>query len=58
MFMHFLKKKFGLTSWGILVPQSGIEHVSPTVEAQIPNHWTAMEFPSLFTFNKYLLDAH
>ena len=25
---------------GVLVPQPGIELVSPAVEAQGPNHWT------------------
>ena len=30
---------------GILVPGPGIEPVSPAVEAQTPNHWTAREFP-------------
>ena len=29
----------------ILVPRPGIEPVSPAVEAQSPNHWTAREFP-------------
>ena len=31
----------------ILVPQPGIELVSPAVEAQSLNHWTAKEVPRL-----------
>ena len=33
-------------SFGILVPQLGIEPGPPAVEAWNPNHWTAREFPS------------
>ena len=32
------------TCW-ILVPQPGIEAMSPAVEAKSPNHWTAREVP-------------
>ena len=37
------------TACGILVPQPGIEPVSPAVEAQSLNHWTARK-PSNATF--------
>ena len=30
---------------GILVPQGGMEAVSPVVEAQSLNHWTTREVP-------------
>ena len=32
-------------AYGILVPQSGMEPIPPTVEAQSPNYWTARELP-------------
>ena len=35
---------------GILVPQPGIEPVSPAMEAWSPNHWTAGEFPLYTVF--------
>ena len=35
---------------GILVPQPGIEPVSPAVEAWSLNHWTTREGPVLFLF--------
>ena len=38
---------------GILVPQPGIELMSPAVEAWSPNHWTAREFPG----KPYVLSA-
>ena len=31
--------------YGILVPQLGIEPISPELEVQSLNHWTAREFP-------------
>ena len=34
---------------GILVPQPGIEPVSPAVEAESPNHWTTREVPGFLT---------
>ena len=45
----FIKKKFGahLAACGILVAQPGIEPAPSAVTAQIPNHWTAREFPKL-----------
>ena len=33
------------TTCGILIPQPGIKPVSPALEAQSPNHWTAKEVP-------------
>ena len=33
---------------GILVPQAGIEPMSPAIEAQSSNHWTATEVPLIF----------
>ena len=33
------------TTCGILVPWPGIEPLTPAVNAQSPNHWTAREFP-------------
>ena len=36
---------------GILVPQPGIEPVSPAMEAQGPNHWTTREAPYLCLFS-------
>ena len=33
---------------GILVPQPGIEPVTPVVEAQSLNHWTAREVQDKF----------
>ena len=35
---------------GILVPRPGIEPVAPAVEARCPNHWTAREVPSNYSF--------
>ena len=35
---------------GILVPQPGVEPMSPTVEAQSHNHWTAREVLSTRNF--------
>ena len=35
------------TACGILLPRPGIKPVSPAVEAQHPNHWTAREVPVL-----------
>ena len=35
---------------GILVPRLGIEPVAPAVEARCPNHWTAREVPSNYSF--------
>lgn len=35
---------------GILVPQLGIEHVPPAMEAQSLNHWTSREVPVLCSF--------
>ena len=35
---------------GILVSQPGIKHVSPAVEVQSPNHWTAKKSHPLTTF--------
>ena len=53
------------TAYGILIPQPGIEPVSPTVEAWSPNHWTAREVPRLpplmlliLGFNLTLFYAH
>ena len=44
---------------GILVPQPGIELMSPVFARQIPNHWTIREIPELFenvlAFNDYCL---
>ena len=34
----------------ILVPQPGIEPVSPAVETWSPNHWTTREFPVFLLF--------
>ena len=36
---------FGHAACGILVPPSGIEPVSPALEEQSLNHWTAREVP-------------
>ena len=36
------------TACGILVPWSGIEPLSPAVEVQSFNHWTAREVPTTF----------
>ena len=36
---------------GTLVPQPGIEPVSPVVEVQSSNLWTSREFPSPLLFN-------
>ena len=37
---------------GILVPQPGIEPLSPAVEAQSLNHWTAKEVPRFYLFKE------
>ena len=37
-------------AFGILVPRPEIEPVPPAVEARIPNHWTAREFPYILLF--------
>ena len=34
-----------LSACGILVPKPGIKPVTPAVEAQRPNHWTARKGP-------------
>ena len=41
----------------ILVPQLGIEPVSPALEAQSPNQWTPREFPPkrIFLMDKKLV---
>ena len=44
-------------SCGILVPQPGIETVTPAVEAQSPNHWTAREEFPLFLKNNIKSDS-
>ena len=40
---------------GILVPQPGIEPVSPAVEAQSLNHWSTREVPGDSLLVSYLL---
>ena len=42
---------------GILVPQPGIEPMSPAFARQIPNHWTIREIPELFE-NVLALNAY
>lgn len=46
---------------GILVSQPGVEPMSPTVEAQSHNHWTAREVLSTWnfenTFIQYIYNA-
>ena len=37
---------FGHMACRVLIPQPGIEPVSPVVEVWSLNHWTAREFPS------------
>ena len=37
----------------ILVPQPRLKPMSPAVEAQILNHWTAREVPTLFIKSLY-----
>ena len=42
---------FGHTGCGILVPWPGIEPMSPTLEANIFNHWTTREVLNLLFYN-------
>ena len=35
-------------AYGILVPDQGIEPMSPAEEVQSPNHWTTRKLPSFF----------
>ena len=47
--LYLFKKQFFWqchTACGILVTRPGIEPMSPAVEAQSPNHWTAREVPT------------
>ena len=37
---------------GVLVPWSGVELMSPVMEAQTRNHWTAREIPRFVYFQK------
>ena len=54
------EKVIGILSFSLTVPcsmrdlspQPGIEPVSPAVEVQSPNHWTAREFPLAFCLIK------
>ena len=39
---------FGHVLCRILVPQPGIEHTPPALEAQILNHWATREVPGTF----------
>ena len=39
---------FAHTACGILIPWPGVEPVSPALEVQSLNHWTAREIPHLF----------
>ena len=43
---------FGCTAYGILVPQSGVEPISPVLEAQSLNHWTSREVPAVANFKR------
>ena len=38
-------------TWGILVPQLGIESLPPALKVQSPNHWTIREAPNPCLFN-------
>ena len=54
---------FGRGACGILLPRPAIEPMSPAVEAQIPNHWTARVFqnpnlkPSSVTLDLTMLNS-
>ena len=47
-FSHFLAAQL---CFRILVPQPGIELMSPAVKVWNPNHWTAREVPLIFVFD-------
>ena len=48
---------FVFWSQEILVPQSGIQLMPPTVEVWSPNHWTTREFPSVSLWNLHFCKA-
>ena len=58
-FLSHLRTYFALPfapTWGILIPQPGIEPASPALEVQSLNHWTTREVPHMCLYPFTWLD--